>query len=130
MWSRIQIHIAHSIYKYRPIYTSIYKTRAQIYVILMSKAEICSWHCSFYWKFLGKYSKDKLNFAFALELQKKEQSEMKENNIYADFYTLRPKQIAQKEFTDLHSLHSPHKSVTKYLIASFKRRIKDITFSF
>lgn len=41
-----------------------------------------------------------LKFAFAFELQKKEQSEMQENNIYADFYTLRPKQIGKKGFTD------------------------------
>lgn len=62
---------------YRPIYTRIYNTRALIYVMLMSKAEICSWNCSFYWKFLGKYSKDMLKIAFAFESPKKNQIKIK-----------------------------------------------------
>lgn len=92
MWSGTQIHIACStyvyiVYIYRPIYiySYIYNTRAQIYVMLMSKAAICSLNCSIYWKFLGKYSKDMLKFAFTFGSEKKQQREKKENNIHVDF---------------------------------------------
>lgn len=73
------------VYIYRPIYTRIYITRAQIYVMLMSKAAICSLNWSIYWKFLGKYSKDMLKFAFTFGSEKKQQREKKENNIHVDF---------------------------------------------